>query len=108
MDMSSIYVYMYRGLPQAVLPGFVVGQQFPDLHAPALTTLLGFLFEAQDLWQALPTVQHLPLEMPAQDKEGRVREEKRNAGGTSSLTTHDAKWLDAFWYPRPGGNRWHS
>lgn len=72
MDMSSIYVYMYRGLPQAVLPGFVVGQQFPDLHAPALTTLLGFLFEAQDLRQALPAVQHLPLEMPAQDKKEKL------------------------------------
>lgn len=106
MDMSSRYVFMYRGLPQAVLPGFVVGQQFPDLHAPALTTLLGFLFETQDLRQALPAVQHLPLEMPAQDKEGKVR--GMISGGTSSLTTHDAKWLDAFWYPRPGGNRWHS
>lgn len=104
--MSSRYVYMYRGLPQAVLSGFVVGQQFPDLHAPALTTLLGFLFEAQDLWQTLPAVQHLPLEMPAQDKEGKVR--GMISGETSSLTTHDAKWLDAFWYPRPGGSWWHS
>lgn len=104
--MSSIYVYIYDGLPKAVLPGLVVGQQFPDLHAPTLTTLLGFLFEAQDLRQALPAVQHLPLEMPAHYEEGTVR--GKISGGTSSLTTHDAKWLDAFWYPQPGGSRWHS
>lgn len=100
---------MHCGLPQAVLPGLVVGQQFPDLHAPTLTTLLGFLFEAQDLWQALPAIQHLPLEMPAQYEEGAVREKISTIiVGTSSLTTHDAKWLDAFWYPRLGGSWWHS